>query len=209
MVRKRWFLLAMLLAGAWPTADALATDKTHEKSKVIKCGLVDRKLHGTLEDFTFNHGVDRRIWSRALYEKRDLYVYLPPGYDCNKQYPVMIYLHGFATDEQSFLNVMPVIDEAIAAKKLPPLIVAAPDGSLDGQGCLEKPGSFWINSNAGCYEDFVLQDVWDFLTNRYSICHDRDAHVLAGISMGGFGAFNLGIRHREAFGVVIGVMPPV
>jgi len=55
----------------------------------------------------------------------------------------------------------------------------------------------------------VLQDVWDHVTHNYSIRAEREAHILAGISMGGFGAFNLGIRHRDAFGVVAGIYPPL
>src|SRR5262249_9154367 len=58
-------------------------------------------------------------------------------------------------------------------------------------------------------EDFVLQDVWDFVSQRYPIRAERNAHVLAGVSMGGFGAYNLGIRHRNAFGIVIGIHPPL
>ncbi len=205
---KRWCILAALagLALAWPPADACATGKLKAK---VHMALLDLHLCGKLVDYTANHCHDRRIWSRSLYQCRDLYVYLPPGYDPKQAYPLMIYLHGFSDDERSFLRLVPYIDDAIAKGKLPPLIVAAPDGSLDGEGCLEQPGSFWINSNAGPYEDFVLQDVWDFVVHRYSVRPEREAHILAGVSMGGFGAFNLGIRHREAFGVVAGVFPPL
>ena len=48
---------------------------------------VNRQLHGRVLDYTANHGQDRRIYSPALCQKRDLYVYLPPCYDPCKQYP--------------------------------------------------------------------------------------------------------------------------
>ena len=169
-----------------------------------------KRIKGRIVDHTANHGRDNRIWSlRPLHQWRDLYIYLPPGYNHDEAYPIIIYLHGFSLDERTFLRIVPYIDAAICKGKLPPVIVVAPDGSLDGQGCLEKPGSFFLNSNAGPYEDFVLQDVWDFVCSRYPIRPERNAHVLAGVSMGGFAAFNIGIRHREAFGIVAGIHPPL
>jgi len=180
--------------------------KGKDEFDIVKIG---RRLKGRIVDHTSNHHQDNRIWSRSLNQWRDLYIYLPPNYNKNERYPIMIFMHPFALDERTFLHLAPLIDDAIACGKLPPLIIAAPDGSLDGCGCLARPGSFFLNSNAGPYEDFVLQDVWDFVTNRYPIRTERNCHVLCGVSMGGFSAFNLGIRHRNAFGVVIGIHPPL
>lgn len=172
--------------------------------------LVNRHLSGRIVDHTSNHGKDNRIWSRALYEKRDLYIYLPPGYEPCQRYPLVLWLHGFGADEKSFVEyVAPMIDQAIVAGKLPPVIVAAPDGSINGEPSLFNAGSFFLNSNAGDFEDFLLQDVWDFVATHYPIRCERGAHVIAGASMGGFAAYNLAFKHRECFGVVIGVFPPL
>jgi S-formylglutathione hydrolase FrmB len=171
---------------------------------------LNRCLRGHVDDYTHNHGADRRIWSDALQQPRDLYVYLPPGYDPLQQYPVMIWLHGFAQDEQSFLKfVVRPLDRAIACGKLPPLIVAAPDGSLEGGPCLVTAGSFFINSKAGAFEDYVMQDVWNFVRLHYPTRPEREAHILAGVSMGGGAAFNLAIKHRDQFKVVLGILPPL
>lgn len=180
--------------------------KGKDEFDIVKLG---RRIKGRVVDHTSNHASDNRMWSRSLHQWRDLYIYLPPGYKKSECYPIMIFMHPFAQDERTFLRMIPTIDDAIACGKLPPLIVVAPDGSLDGKGCLTQPGSFFLNSNAGSYEDFVLQDVWDFVTHRYPIRTERNAHILCGISMGGFSAFNLGIRHRDAFGIVIGMHPPL
>ena len=138
--------------------------KGHDEFDIIAIG---RRIKGRIIDYTQNHGRDHRMWSRSLHQWRDLYVYVPPGYDVHEHYPVIYYLHPFAFDERTFLRIVPIIDAAIASGKMPPVIVVAPDGSLDGQGCLEKPGSFFINSNAGPYEDYILQDVWDFVCARF------------------------------------------
>jgi S-formylglutathione hydrolase FrmB len=172
---------------------------------------VNVRLHGTVIDHTHNHGADRRIWSAALNEPRDLYVYLPPGYDPSQAYPVMILMHAFGQDEKSFLydHLAERFDEAIADGELPPLIIAAPDGSLDGYSSFLDGGSFFINSKAGNFEDYLIQDVWGFLLENYPIRPEREAHILAGPSMGGFAAYNLGIKYRETFKIVVGLFPPV
>jgi pimeloyl-ACP methyl ester carboxylesterase len=171
---------------------------------------VNKHLAGTVVDYTANHGRDNRIWSPHLYQRRDLYVYLPPDYDPNLSYPFLIYLHGSAQDEQAFLHDMaPRIDQAIRCGKLPPLIVAAPDGSVHGESCVDAPATFFLNTRLGDFEDFVLQDVWDFICAHYAIRSEREAHIVAGLSMGGLAAFNYAIKHRQAFGVVIGICPPL
>jgi S-formylglutathione hydrolase FrmB len=120
----------------------------------------------------------------------------------------MLWLHGFAQDEQSFLkDVVEPLDRAIVDGCLPPLIIAAPDGSFRGAVHYFSAGSFFLNSNAGRFEDFVIQDVWGFLLQNFPIRPERGAHVLAGASMGGGAAFNLGIKYRECFGIVIGIFP--
>jgi S-formylglutathione hydrolase FrmB len=171
---------------------------------------VNRRLHGQVIDHTNNHGRDRAIYSPALCEKRDLYVYLPPCFDPKKQYPVILWLHGFAQDEHSFINeVVEPLDRAMWCGKLPPCIVAAPDGSLRGTDCLFSAGSFFLNTKAGRFEDYLMTDVWNFLVSNYPIRPEPEAHVIAGVSMGGGAAFNKAIKFQDRFKVVVGIFPPL
>jgi hypothetical protein len=212
-VKGKGLLAALLLAAAVSSCSAAPW-----LSELLQGGplgpyrleRLNRQLHGTLVDYTHNHGVDRRIWSEALGQKRDMYVYLPPGYDPSQRYPLLIWFHGFGQDEHTFAKVIaPLIDKAIACGQLPPFVVASPDGSLNGHACMLTPGSFFINSAAGRFEDFIVQDVWNFVVQNYPIRPEREAHVLAGVSMGGGATYNLGIKYRERFGVVVGVFPPL
>jgi pimeloyl-ACP methyl ester carboxylesterase len=169
---------------------------------------VNARISGRVVDYTHNHGYDRRFFAPCLNEKRDMYVYLPPGFNPNLQYPVMIYLHGILDDEKGFLaHVVQPLDEAIACGKLPPMIVAAPDGSLCPDNNRFEPGSFFINGPRGDFQDFIICDVWNFLINHYPIRPEARAHILAGVSMGGFGAYNIALKHRDTFGIVVGVLP--
>ena len=204
MQRSRWgwALLALTIAGG--TADAGGLCHRLDLDRVNRC------INGRVIDHTNNHGADRRIWSAALCQRRDLYVYVPPCFDPCCRYPVIVYLHGFMQDEHSLLdNVVEEMDRAITVGQLPPLIIAAPDGSITGRASYFSAGSFFINSKSGNFEDYLIQNVWTFVNENYPIRPEKEAHVLAGVSMGGFAAYNLGIKHHDTFKVVVGIFPPL
>jgi S-formylglutathione hydrolase FrmB len=171
---------------------------------------VNRRLQGHVVDYTNNHGADRRLWSPALGQKRDMYVYLPPGFDPHLQYPIILFLHGYAQDEAVFLNeVVERLDRAMVEGRLPPAIIAAPDGSLRGLDCLLSAGSFYLNTKAGNFEDYLVGDVWNFLVRNYPIRPEPEAHALVGISMGGGAAFNKAIKYPDLFRIAVGIFPPL
>ena len=171
---------------------------------------VNCKIHGTIIDFTNNHGCDHRMWSTALQQKRDLYVYLPPGYDPTQKYPVVIWLHGLGADERQFVKeALAPIDQAIACGRMPATIIVIPDGTKRGKGRLFSTHSSFLNTRLGCYEDYLMGEVWSFVTTNFPIRPERQAHVLAGVSLGGGSAFHHALKRRDRFGVVLGIYPPV
>jgi pimeloyl-ACP methyl ester carboxylesterase len=152
---------------------------------------LNQRIHGTLIDHSHNHGQDLRIWSEALHERRDLYVYVPPCYDPKQRYPLLVYLHGYPQDETTFLEAMVEwFDEVIANGKLPPVVIAFPDGSIQGKASY-----------------FLMQDVWNFLFSHYSLRLEREAHVLIGISLGGGAAYRLPLVYPDRFKLIIGFLP--
>ena len=96
---------------------------------------LNSKLRGRVIDFTDNHGSDRRIYSPILGRPRDLYVYLPPGYDPSVAYPLTIILHGAHIDEHAFLDpgVLKALDRMISQGEVPAAVIAAPDGTYEGK----------------------------------------------------------------------------
>jgi S-formylglutathione hydrolase FrmB len=202
--RFRWFGAVVLVGLALFPTPAGARDRP------VDLEAVNQRLAGNVIDFTHNSGVDRRIWSPSLGEWRDLYVYVPPGFNPAQRYPIVLFLHPFLMDEHSFVDyVVDLLDGAIVHGTVPPVIVAAPDGSIRGYPTYFNTGSFFVNSNAGNFGDFLIHDVWDFVTQHFPIRREREAHVIAGASMGGFSAFNQGFNHPELFGVIVGMLPPV
>src|SRR6266496_3328305 len=37
--------------------------------------VLNNHIRGHVDDYTANHGQDRRMWSRSLYQRRDVYVF--------------------------------------------------------------------------------------------------------------------------------------
>lgn len=165
---------------------------------------LNRRLAGQVVDYTDNHGEDRRAFSPILGMPRDLYVYLPPGYDPRRAYPLVLFLHMAYVDEHAFLDTRALgdLDGLIRRGECPPMILAAPDGNYGERDRLRKYHSFFLNGLGGRFEDHLLQEVIPFVESRFSIRPGRESHALLGISAGGLGAMSLAIRHRDRFGAV-------
>lgn len=172
---------------------------------------LNRKLCGRVVDYTQNHGADRRIFSPILCRPRDLYVYLPPGYDPSVSYPLIVFLHGASVDEHDFLDPgdLKQIDCAMARGEMPAAIIAAPDGTYGGRNWVNSTHSFWVNGSGGRFEDHLIAEVVPFLIQRYSIRPEREAHGLLGVSAGGFGAMAIALKHRDTFGAIATLAGPL
>ncbi len=202
MKQSAWMIALLASALFGLAGQGAVLGKRHQLDRLNEC------LHGQVLDFTHNHGKDRRIWSAALCAKRDLYVYLPPKFDPAKRYPLAIYLHGATQDEQFFVtDLAQGFDDAIVKGKVPPFIVAVPDGSLLGRPSFFQIASFFANSNAGRFEDFLMDDVWNFMMCTFPIRPEREAHALIGASMGGSAAVAQAIKHKDKIKVAIALMP--
>ena len=170
----------------------------------FKLDKINRQMAGQVVDFTHNHGADRRIYSPILGQPRDLYVYLPPCYNPAKAYPLIIYFHMAAVDEHWFVGSARLreLDAMIQSGEFPPVIVAVPDGLIEGENKFHAPHSMFLNGVRGRFEDHVISEVLPFMTSRYSIRPEREARALLGSSAGGLGASSLALRHPDLFGAV-------
>jgi S-formylglutathione hydrolase FrmB len=155
-------------------------------------------------DYTNNHGSDHRINSAILGMPRDLYVYLPPGYNPGRSYPLVLFFHMANVDEHYFVGskLLSIIDDMILCGRFPPAIVACADGTYSGWNQFNSKHSLYINGCGGRFEDHILQEVIPFVMATYSIRPEREAHAIVGASAGAYGAMTLAIDHRDFFGAV-------
>lgn len=178
----------------------------------VNLRLANRLTAGTIVDYTHNHdhGRDRRMVSPILGMPRDLYVYLPPGYTPSRSYPLILYFHMGYVDEHTFLSAQILhLDRLIRKGQIPPVIVAAPDGTYGGENATDAEHSLYVNGLGGRVEDHIMGEVIPFLMSRYAIRPEREAHAILGVSAGGFGAMSLAIRRRDFFGAVATLAAPL
>jgi putative tributyrin esterase len=157
------------------------------------------------------------LWSQALGARKPIVVYLPPSYAANpsRRYPVAYYLHGAWGSELNWTvagRIDRVMDSLVAAGK-PEMIVAMPDADdswyatynylLTESGCramlpqgqvAEKDCVAWPH-----YDDYLAYDVVRHVDAKYRTLATRERRAIAGLSMGGYGAFTLALQYPSLF----------
>ncbi len=201
---RRLVAILVLLAAAVVPARA-------QVFNLVNLDHLNSKLDGRVIEFTRNHGADRRICSPILGRPRDLYVYLPPGYNSGVAYPLIVFLHGADVDEHDFLDPgnLKALDGMISRGEVPRVIIATPDGTYEGKNRITSTHSLWVNGLGGRFEDHIVYEILPFLMRTYSIRPEREAHALLGVSAGGFGAMAIALKHRELFGAVATIGGPL
>ena len=199
-------LVAALVLLAW-----VATPAQAQLFEFVSPDRLNRHLCGKVIDYTHNHGSDRRIYSPILNKPRDLYVYLPPGYNPAVAYPLIVFLHGADVDEHDFLDPgdLKLLDRMMSRGEIPPAVIAAPDGTYEGKNWLTSTHSLWVNGLGGRFEDHVVAEIVPFATRTYSIRPERQGHALLGVSAGGYGAMAIALKHRDVFGAVATLAGPL
>ena len=137
------------------------------------------------------------IPSKILKMDRKYAIYLPADYETSQRsYPVLYLLHG-AGDDQSgwvqFGEVKNIADKAIQEGKCTAMIIVMPDGNTGQRGYFNSPKGDWN------YEDFFFQEFMPTIEKTYRIRTDKRYRAVAGLSMGGGGAFMYALHHPELF----------
>jgi enterochelin esterase family protein len=194
-------IVAALLVACGSSSSTTPSDKSAAPS-----------AHGTVSTRTFH--------SKALGVDKDYLVYLPAGYDAkpDMRWPVFYYLHGLTGNETNWIKhgkldetadkmslaaivVMPDGDDGFYADSVAP----APDYDAcmkDGSGLFAPVDAKWFAKTCvrkRAYETYVIEDLIADVDAHYRTIASRDGRAIAGLSMGGFGALELAMRHRDLF----------
>ncbi|WP_246096495.1 alpha/beta hydrolase-fold protein [Paenibacillus sinopodophylli] len=134
-----------------------------------------------------------RYYSEALGKEMTYRVYLPDGYyEDNQKYPTVYMLHQEDSSSVQFENdkLNEELDRFIAEGTIQKMIVVMPDTSGD---------SWFVNQGDDHWEDMLVNDLIPVIDDRYHTIASPKYRGISGVSMGGYGAFVLGLKHPELF----------
>lgn len=190
-----------LVASPGSSPSAVATSATPRSSSEAASRVESRTFRSA------SLGVDKTYW-----------VYLPRGYDGSAaRFPTVYMLHGLGGNEKNWLD-HGALKEAADALSLRAIVVM-PDGDasfyVDGppgdsyEACLakkpepnpgESPATFCVRTPR--YESYMTGDLIRDVDGRYRTIPKREARGVGGLSMGGFGAMMLAMRHQDLYSAV-------
>lgn len=123
---------------------------------------------------------------------RPTLVYLPPGYDADRRYPVVYLLQGFPGSPYQFVDgigLTTTADRSIAAGTLPPFVALIPPAGIDA----------YHGDWTGVWERYLVARVVPWADTHLATIPTPAGRALAGLSAGGYGSVDIGLRHPGLF----------
>jgi enterochelin esterase-like enzyme len=131
------------------------------------------------------------IYSEKLARNIGFHLYLPPGYNQRRAYPLLYLLHGYRTrvnQWQSNGMIRQFMGNLMAQSLIEPFIIVMPDTCEREQ--------------ADAYSAFLATDLYNWLHDHFSLAAGPQFAAVAGMSQFSLSAFRLLHEYPENFGFV-------
>jgi len=125
-----------------------------------------------------------------------------PGVKAKGRYPLLVMLHGLGGDPYGFFELGDMgnrLEKAVRSGKLPPCVAVIPEGR-------NGYWSNWVDGN-NPYADLVTAHIVPAARSVLPVTRKASSTVIMGLSMGGFGALSIGLRHPRTFGIIVALSP--
>lgn len=143
---------------------------------------------------------DDSVVSVPLNRAVHLTIILPPAYsEAGPRYPVL-----YLNDGQDLprLHMSDVLDSLYKAQSIRPFVLVAMHANVDRiqeYGTAAQADYMKRGSKAGAYTDFVLTELLPHIQKTYHVSTEPTQTAIAGFSLGGLSAFDIGFHHPERF----------
>lgn len=142
----------------------------------------------------------REFTSKTLQRNWAYTVYLPDGYErSGLRYPVLYLLHGNGGSHKQWTSrgrVNATADALIRRGEIPPVVIVMPDA-----------GTTWYVDRKEKMETAFIEDLIPHVERNFRVIAARDGRVVAGFSMGGYGALRFALKYPEKFAAA-GLLSP-
>ena len=148
--------------------------------------------------------------SKILNKKRTSKIFLPASYDQNREYPVLVLLHGLNGTQNTWENkdADVIIQNLTYFEGVPEMIVVCPDSNLNYKEDLSGLDFIETVKYFDKTRDELVGSIIPELKKQYRIKSGRDNMAIAGHSLGGRNALYTAFSYPEIFGYV-GAFAPV
>lgn len=139
------------------------------------------------------------VKSENLKGRGDICIFSPPGNEELKSCPLIILLHGVYGSSWSWAlsgGVHLSTLDLIRKKLIAPVTIAMPSDGLWGDG------SGYLPHNNIDFEKWIAEDVPAAIKKSMPEVDDESKFFIGGLSMGGFGAFKIGVKYHHVFTAV-------
>jgi enterochelin esterase-like enzyme len=135
--------------------------------------------------------------SKHIGARRNVKVWLPPGHDPKKSYPVFYTCDGM-------LNVnTKLVEPLIADGRIPPVIIVA---IMHGPNLRMQEYVQTGSKEFAAHEKWFIEEVLPWAEREFGASKNRMERIVFGSSNGGPFSLTMGARHPDLFGHVVGAM---
>ena len=138
------------------------------------------------------------VKTKNLKGRGDICVFVPPIENA-ENLPMVILLHGVygsAWVWSQKAGVHRTALQMIQSKEIRPMVIAMPSDGLWGDG------SGYLSHNQKDFEKWIVEDVPHAVIENIPSVGRASKLFISGLSMGGFGALRLGVKHSDKFKAV-------
>lgn len=130
-------------------------------------------------------------FSVAMEKEIPALVILPDIYEWRDSLPVVYMLHGHGGNYTNWLTHSPELPQLVDRYGL---ILVCADGGNDSW--------YWDSplDPSYRYETYIARELPEWIDAHYKTAKSRESRAITGLSMGGYGALYLAIRHQDRFG---------